>query len=161
MFLKRAVKPALLISTVFCFFSLSFGTDTTTVKKVEPLKLTVAALAKFDGKNGNAAYVAIDSVIYDVSKVPSWKNGEHKMGLKAGTDLTDKIMKSPHGKQVLTKLPIVGKLIPTPVPAPAGNNNTPAATPAPAGNNNTPATTSAPAGNNKTSAATSAPATKK
>jgi predicted heme/steroid binding protein len=130
MFLRRAVKPLMLVTLVCCFFSLSFGADTTnTAKKAAPLQLTIADLAKYNGKNGNPAYVVIDSIIYDVTKVSSWKNGEHKMGLKAGTDLSDKIAKAPHGKKVMTKMPVVGKLIPTLAPAPAAT-----AAPAPATN---------------------------
>lgn len=67
-------------------------------------------LSKFDGQNGNRAYVAIDGVVYDMTDVPAWKNGQHH-GNTAGRDLSQEILKSPHGKSVLTKLPVVGKLV--------------------------------------------------
>ena len=73
------------------------------------LQLTAAELAKYDGKNGNPAYIAVNGVIYDVSKVPQWKNGGHQ-GHTAGKDLTSELTKSPHGSSVLKGLPIVGKL---------------------------------------------------
>jgi predicted heme/steroid binding protein len=76
-------------------------------------QFTIEQLAKFNGKNGNPAYVAVDSVVYDVTKVKAWKNGEHKRGLKAGNDLSQQILKSPHGKKVLKNLPVVGRLVPT------------------------------------------------
>jgi predicted heme/steroid binding protein len=70
---------------------------------------TLQELAAFNGKDGKSAYVAVDGVVYDLTKIGSWKNGEHH-GIKAGTDATKKITSSPHGKQVLKKLPVVGKL---------------------------------------------------
>ena len=75
------------------------------------LELTLAELAKYNGKDGNPAYVAVDGVIYDVTNVPQWKNGEHN-GYSAGNDLTDIIKnKSPHGVAKLKGVPVVGKLI--------------------------------------------------
>lgn len=75
------------------------------------MELTLAELAKYDGKNGNPAYVAVDGVIYDVSDLAKWKNGEHN-GYSAGQDLTQIIKnKSPHGVTKLNGVPVVGKLI--------------------------------------------------
>ena len=72
---------------------------------------TKEELSHFDGKNGRKAYIAVDGVVYDVTGQKQWKNGRHKMGVKAGTDASNKIGKSPHGKAILTSLPIVGKLV--------------------------------------------------
>lgn len=75
------------------------------------LELTLDQLKQYDGKNGNPAYVAVDGVIYDLTNVPQWKNGEHN-GYSAGNDLTDIIKnKSPHGVKQLKGIPIVGKLV--------------------------------------------------
>jgi predicted heme/steroid binding protein len=79
---------------------------------------TAAELATFDGKDGHKAYIAIDGLVYDESATPAWKSGEHKGG-KAGTDISQNIKKSPHGKKVLQKLPIVGKLAASSEPAAA------------------------------------------
>jgi len=49
---------------------------------------TKTQLAKFNGKNGNAAYVAYDGIVYDVSS--KWEDGEHH-GIKAGADITSQI----------------------------------------------------------------------
>ena len=74
------------------------------------LVLTLEELAKYNGKDGQPAYVAVDGVIYDVSDKPAWKNGEHN-GYSAGQDLTEIIKtKSPHGVSKLSGLPVVGKL---------------------------------------------------
>ena len=68
---------------------------------------TADTLAKYDGKDGNPAYVAINGVVYDVTAVPNWTGGLHN-GNTAGMDLTSALGKSPHGEKVLTDLPIVG-----------------------------------------------------
>ena len=84
------------------------ATDSATSK----LELSVDELAEFNGKDGNPAYIAIDGVIYDVSDVPQWKDGEHN-GFSAGNDLTEEIKTiSPHGVSKLKGLPIVGTLKP-------------------------------------------------
>lgn len=70
---------------------------------------TIDELKKFDGQNGNKAYVAVDGVVYDVTDIPKWANGQHN-GLTAGNDLTEAIAASPHGKAILGKLTVVGKL---------------------------------------------------
>lgn len=75
------------------------------------LELTLEELKQYDGKNGNPAYVAVDGIIYDVTNVAKWKNGEHN-GYSAGNDLTDIIKnKSPHGVKNLEGLPVVGKIV--------------------------------------------------
>ena len=60
---------------------------------------TEKELGKYDGQNGNPAYVAIDGVVYDVHH-----------GNKAGQNFSEIIKRSPHGKKVLDKLEKVGKL---------------------------------------------------
>lgn len=74
------------------------------------LDLTTEELAKYDGKDGHKAYVAIDGTIYDVTDVDAWQNGEHH-GNVAGKDLSEVIMHAPHKKSVLANLPVVGKLV--------------------------------------------------
>ncbi len=75
------------------------------------LELTLAELAKYNGKDGQPAYVAVDGVIYDVSAYPKWTNGDHN-GYTAGNDLTEIIKnKSPHGVAKLKGVPVVGTLI--------------------------------------------------
>lgn len=71
---------------------------------------TLEELSEFDGKDGNPAYVAVDGIVYDVSDIGVWANGEHFNGVEAGLDNTDKISASPHGESVLENLPIVGTL---------------------------------------------------
>lgn len=85
--------------------------DSATAAASGALELTLEELKQYNGKNGNPAYVAVDGIIYDVTNVPAWKNGEHN-GYSAGNDLTDIIKnKSPHGVKNLEGLPIVGKIV--------------------------------------------------
>ena len=71
---------------------------------------TKADLAKYNGKNGNAAYVAYKNVVYDVTNNRQWVNGQHN-GHSAGADLTQAISASPHGDKVFKDLPVVGQYI--------------------------------------------------
>ncbi len=74
------------------------------------LELTLDELSKYNGMDGQPAYIAVDGIIYDVTNSPKWKNGKHN-GFQAGNDLTDKIKNvSPHGLKVLERLNKVGTL---------------------------------------------------
>ncbi len=68
---------------------------------------TQAELKKYDGENGNAAYVAFDGKVYDVTNAEGWKGGQHQ-GYIAGVDITEYIKASDHGTKVLERLPLVG-----------------------------------------------------
>lgn len=75
------------------------------------IQLTLEELSRFNGKEGQRAYVAVDGIIYDVSDSPAWKSGDHN-GFEAGNDLTDAIKNtSPHGIAKLQNVVEVGKLI--------------------------------------------------
>lgn len=78
----------------------------------EMRSFTLEELSQYNGKDGQPAYVAVDGLVYDVTNVEAWKDGEHKMGLTAGNELTEEITnQSPHGIQVLEGLPIVGEFV--------------------------------------------------
>ena len=76
---------------------------------------TAEELKKYNGKDGAAAYVAVDGIVYDFSKSKSWKGGKHMMLHTAGADLSsalhNKAPKVIHkdGK-ILEKMPKVGVL---------------------------------------------------
>ena len=58
-------------------------------------------IEKYDGQNGNPAYVAINNRVSDVTHIPAWQDGTHH-GNKAGLDLTDVLFNySPHKDRVL------------------------------------------------------------
>ena len=80
------------------------------VTKTPKIKeFTLEELAKYNGKNVKAAYVAYQGIVYDVSNSYLWKNGEHK-GHRAGKDITEEISKAAHGPGALTGFPVVGTL---------------------------------------------------
>lgn len=62
-------------------------------------------LAKYNGQNGQPAYVAVDGVVYDLTKV--FHSGSHYSHL-AGRDLTT-AFNSEHALGQITKYPVVGK----------------------------------------------------
>lgn len=51
-------------------------------------EFTLEELKKYNGKNGNPAYIAVNGKVYDVTNNSHWKNGEHH-GYEAGNDLTE------------------------------------------------------------------------
>jgi len=65
---------------------------------------TLDELAKYNGKNGNPAYAAVDSIVYDLS--PIFTNGAHR-GHNAGQDLTA-AFNTQHSKSQITKYPVMG-----------------------------------------------------
>lgn len=67
-------------------------------------------LAEFNGKDIDRALVAINGKVYDLTGNWAWRNGNHMMVHKAGTDLTNEIGRSDHGEAVLAKLKCVGTL---------------------------------------------------
>jgi predicted heme/steroid binding protein len=74
------------------------------------LYLTTTELAMYDGSGSNAAYIAYNGVVYDVTGVSAWSSGSHG-GVSAGTDVTSVINSAPHGTSVLEGLVIVGEII--------------------------------------------------
>jgi predicted heme/steroid binding protein len=88
----------------------SVSTQTTAQTEV----FTLNELARFDGSDGRAAYVAVDGVVYDVSASARWSGGTHSacnLGAMAGQDLSELIAKAPGTmRSLLAKMPVVGTL---------------------------------------------------
>lgn len=70
---------------------------------------TLQELSKFNGKDGNPAYVAVNGIVYDVTNNAAWAAATH-FGLTAGKDLTNEFASCHGGQPILSKLKIVGKL---------------------------------------------------
>ena len=72
--------------------------------------MTRTELAKFDGRAGRAAYVAVNGTIYDVSASPLWKDGDHQGMHQAGAELGEALKSAPHVRAVVERFPVVGHL---------------------------------------------------
>lgn len=71
---------------------------------------TKQGLTAYNGKNGMPAYVAVNSVVYDVTNNAAWGAATH-FGLTAGNDLTTQFSSCHAGQPILQKLPRVGRMI--------------------------------------------------
>jgi predicted heme/steroid binding protein len=77
----------------------------------EEKNFTVEELSKYDGKNGNPAYIAYKGNVYDMSESSFWIDGDHLGSHEAGKDLTDEMDLAPHGPENLDRVKLIGKLI--------------------------------------------------
>jgi len=66
---------------------------------------TKEELAKYDGKNDNLAYVAVNGKVYDLTSI--FKDGGHYSHY-AGQELTNAFL-SYHAEHALSKYPVIGK----------------------------------------------------
>lgn len=72
---------------------------------------TIEELANFDGKNGRAAYVAVNGIVYDVTNNRAWAAATH-FGLLAGKEYSQEFASCHAGQQsILDTLPQVGRLV--------------------------------------------------
>ena len=75
---------------------------------------TTAELSKYNGLNGQPAYVGADGYVYDVSRSPLWAGGKHSMchlDSTSGQDLTSVLNQAPTSmRALLQKFPVVGRL---------------------------------------------------
>ncbi len=76
----------------------------------EEKKFTIEELAKFNGQDGNPAYVAYNGKVYDVSDSAFWLGGDHLGAHQAGKDLTEDMDIAPHGPENLDRVKPVGTL---------------------------------------------------
>jgi membrane-associated progesterone receptor component len=68
-------------------------------------------LATYDGKNGRAAYVAVNDVVYDVTGNRAWAAATH-FGLVAGREYTQEFASCHAGQEsILAQLPAIGRLV--------------------------------------------------
>lgn len=74
------------------------------------LEISMEELAKYNGKDGNPAYVAVDGIIYDVTDHPNWNEGMHGK-VSAGQDISQLLKDAPHGYSKLKGLKAVGKIV--------------------------------------------------
>jgi predicted heme/steroid binding protein len=109
---------ALLVVVAFaiagCGGSGSTAAEPSSTPTAEQRAFTVAELAEFDGKDGRAAYIAVDGVVYDVSDSRNWPEGVHTrcdLNSMAGNDLSAEIEQAPANmRALLQQMPVVGSL---------------------------------------------------
>jgi len=65
-------------------------------------------IARNDGKDGRPAYIVYQDKVYDVSESFLWKKGRHQVLHQAGKDLTGMLKNAPHGKDLLSRVPLIG-----------------------------------------------------
>lgn len=70
---------------------------------------TAAELARYNGRDENPAYVAVNGIVYDVTGSAAWGGATH-FGLAAGNDVTGQFASCHAGQPVLSKLKVVGKM---------------------------------------------------
>ena len=73
-------------------------------------QFTLADLARYDGKEGRAAYIAFKGRVYDATGSHLWENGKHGTVHTAGMDLTEELAHAPHGEEAIGRLPLLGDL---------------------------------------------------
>ncbi|GAB3624958.1 hypothetical protein GCM10027418_30440 [Mariniluteicoccus endophyticus] len=78
-------------------------------QKIDTVSVTPAELAAARCEDGQRCWLAVDGVVYDMSVFPKWARGRHH-GVEAGTDATEKFVKSGHARAYLEKMPVVGRL---------------------------------------------------
>ncbi|MCW4005944.1 MAG: cytochrome B5 [Candidatus Bathyarchaeota archaeon] len=78
----------------------------------EEKTFSLEELAKYNGQNGNPAYVGYKGKVYDVSNSSFWSGGDHLSSHQAGNDLTAELEIAPHGPENLDNMKVVGKLAP-------------------------------------------------
>jgi predicted heme/steroid binding protein len=74
-------------------------------------RFTAQELARYDGRHDVPAYVACAGVVYDVSESFLWRRGRHQAEHQAGADLTAALAGAPHGDDLLSACPVVGRLV--------------------------------------------------
>ncbi|MCM2264536.1 MAG: hypothetical protein NDI73_05020 [Desulfuromonadales bacterium] len=72
--------------------------------------MTSSELARYDGRDGRPAYIAVNGTIYDVTSSPLWVGGNHQGSHQAGCDLTEELKSAPHVRAVIERFPVVGRV---------------------------------------------------
>jgi predicted heme/steroid binding protein len=72
--------------------------------------MTSDELAKYDGRDGRPAYIAVNGTVYDVTASPLWRGGDHQGSHQAGLELGEELKSAPHVRAVVERFPVVGRV---------------------------------------------------
>lgn len=108
--LKQKMNELDFLSDMICYQINWEQVDSIALSQQHQRDLTISELAKFNGKDGNPAYVAVNGTVYDVTNNAAWAAATH-FGLTAGKDLTGEFASCHAGQSILSKLKVVGKLV--------------------------------------------------
>jgi len=86
------------------------GKEATSPAPAASDRITRTTLGRFDGTDGERAYIVYNNKIYDVTDSEKWKEGQHFRKHAAGMDLTAALAGAPHGPEVLDNVAYVGEL---------------------------------------------------
>lgn len=87
--------------------------DGSQISNNEQSEITNDQLRMNDGRDGSACWIAVSGKVYEIAGVAEWREGEHTTSdgrAECGEDLTDVIGLSPHGRDVLSGLKVIGNL---------------------------------------------------
>jgi predicted heme/steroid binding protein len=105
------------VAFVFSYLVVVFMSFSFLVMAENGRTFTPEELAKYNGQNGVPAYVAVNGVVYDLTKVPEWANGRHFCsGAIAGKDITflwNLAPRSHKNPAFLKRFIVVGKMVVT------------------------------------------------
>lgn len=85
------------------------GASMNSLQPITERLFTPEELSRYNGRDGNPAYVAVNGVVYDVTNNAAWGGATH-FGLAAGTDVTSQFASCHAGQPILSELNVVGKM---------------------------------------------------
>lgn len=97
----------ILLIYLIIFYPLNVNLKSNGINNTQNVVFTKTSLEKYDGIDGNKAYIAVHGIVYDVTDINNWRDGTHN-GINAGKDVSSEFEYSHHGNNILNRLKKVG-----------------------------------------------------